>query len=561
MKKLLLSLVGVSALFLGTKAVNAANINIDDIDTNTYIVGERVYELNDYDFSIYDVVVAANEYSRNHSGAMAPIYFLGQNKDGSKYIDVILGAINDQGEVPTERKEVEEVFADMLMNATAINNSDLLDIIEDYIGLNVEPKIVAALSGLELPGFGEVTYDSETHTVTFKINDGARSLTSSVKGVTDAFKQFVASLDADVKITYNYEGETGDFRALVNGEDNSELRKLAKKVAEALEADDEFSLASLVGKTADVVVTFENEEVPTAEKFVVKFDFTEAVQVEQTIVDADARLEALADSLENHAGFGEVTYEDKKATLKVADTSKKVTEAAQYVMDALEAFVNDIPEGVDVTYTLNGHEYDVKNLTEEEVKTIAKTLLKEAGADKNYTLGSLVGKTLTATLTYSNGEVGESIDYTIEFKKTDAEVIDETKETVNDNLATTATSLKDADLGFSNVAYNEETKTMTFTQTPGEDIDFAKAKNELKSLYNSFVAGIDEDVTATYTLNGHEYDLKNISDADMKTIAKALLQEVGYPESDTLSGTLQLNINYGVKNGGTETVTYTVVFE
>ena len=103
MKKTLLSLIAAGALTVGMSNVSATELNFDDIDTNTYIIGTRVYELNKYYLTIYDVVSAATEYAVNNDGETAPIYYLGGG-EGEEYLEEITGPADASGEIQTAPK-------------------------------------------------------------------------------------------------------------------------------------------------------------------------------------------------------------------------------------------------------------------------------------------------------------------------------------------------------------------------------------------------------------------------------------------------------------------------
>ena len=80
MKKMLLALALVPALTIGVNAVNAEEMSkeIDQLDTNTYIVGYRIFEENKYRMSFYDVTAATEEFLKadGNSEKTTPLYYL-----------------------------------------------------------------------------------------------------------------------------------------------------------------------------------------------------------------------------------------------------------------------------------------------------------------------------------------------------------------------------------------------------------------------------------------------------------------------------------------------------
>ena len=87
---MILALVTVS--FMGINYVSAKEVDIDTLDANTYIIGERVYELNEHKLSMFDIVNAQAEYSEKYH-KVAPILYVGVDLiSGETYIRVTTGA-------------------------------------------------------------------------------------------------------------------------------------------------------------------------------------------------------------------------------------------------------------------------------------------------------------------------------------------------------------------------------------------------------------------------------------------------------------------------------------
>jgi hypothetical protein len=215
MKKKLLVASAIIAFLLGTNCVDAKKVNIDDIDTNTYIIGSRVYELNDYYLTITDVVEAAAEYASNNNGAVAQVYYLYETGDGSKSLLKIIGT-------KTQKVELEKVFEDGIINATSVNDESYADedtkdteIKEVENTTNTELKKVETTKDAELKevaaklnteakdyGFNSVSYDATKKTATFDIKDTSASLANYEKsGIVDLFLRYVQGA---TKVVYNY---------------------------------------------------------------------------------------------------------------------------------------------------------------------------------------------------------------------------------------------------------------------------------------------------------------------------------------------------------------------
>ena len=415
MKKTLLSLFTIAALVFGINAVNAANISIDDIDANTYIIGDRVYELNNYDFSIYDVVISANEYAQNHDGAVAPIYYLGEKDDGTKYIDKILGSIGNDGNVPYETKTVEEVYENGMLNVTAINNSEVHDIAKEEI----EPKIISATEALNENnnlGFERVTYSNKS--ITFIVSDTTKSLSASAATVKDIFDDFMSEIDPNVEITYEVDGLTGNLRDLADNEEA--LFELARTVLRNISSDGKLLLSSIVGNSITVKLSFEQDGVTTHEEYTIRFELGDSAKVDQSVASVDNSITAVVEGLEtSELGFEDVVYDEEanKLTFKVSDKSKDLIDSAASVILAFNDYVDSIPEGTTIEYTFKGTTYNLKQLKGDTatLRAIAQELLGTISSDGQYKLGSVVGNSLTQKLTFTVGGSSKTVQYIVEF--------------------------------------------------------------------------------------------------------------------------------------------------
>ena len=182
MKKLLIGLL----TFISFEIVKANSININDIDTNTYIIGYQVFELNNYDISIYDVSSAIAEYTSINStnDSDLPIYFYSKDKNGNKKIEQIIGGINGKTKVPVKVfNNIKEVFINNILEVTSINGNkinndlDIDNIINDLDIDNIINDLVIELNNQD--GFKNISYSNNnlSITITDKI---AAALNSSI---------------------------------------------------------------------------------------------------------------------------------------------------------------------------------------------------------------------------------------------------------------------------------------------------------------------------------------------------------------------------------------------
>lgn len=255
MKKILLALSILSAALLGLDTTKAAELDLNEVDTNTYIIGDRVYELNKYFLSIYDVVSATREYANNHNNEIAPIYYVGENGDGEKYLIEITGAAVD-GVVPKETRDLETVFPGSIMqNATAINNGPL----DDFMETEIEPKIIAAVKTLNAElnnsnyGFKAITYDAETNTVIFDIeNYKALLINYKDSSIIELFKANIVGAES-VKYTAGTENVTLT-KEKINKLTNDDIKGIAASIL--ISMSDDLTLGSVAGKTISAEATF-----------------------------------------------------------------------------------------------------------------------------------------------------------------------------------------------------------------------------------------------------------------------------------------------------------------
>ena len=121
MKKFFKAALFMATLALGVNVLNAETMDLKDIDTNTLIVGDRVFELNVYPVTLYDAVEATNEYAENHPGEKAHIYIYGENKNG-KFLKEVTGPMNKNTlETPTKDVSINSIYPKGKVEVTYLN--------------------------------------------------------------------------------------------------------------------------------------------------------------------------------------------------------------------------------------------------------------------------------------------------------------------------------------------------------------------------------------------------------------------------------------------------------
>lgn len=407
MKKVLLAVSIFAASLFGMNIVNAEEIDIsEDIDTNSYIIGDRVYELNEYFLSVYDIVSATNEYARKHDGKMAPIYYLGALGEDRYLLEITGSADPETGIIPTEIiEDVEEIYPNYIMDASAINNSPLYD----YIEKNLEPKIEAAVEELNKTakeeGFESITYENET--VTFTISDLTRSLADyKDSGIVELF---LSTADGAKSASYTV-GQTTITENLTDAT-NSKVISMAKKLLELLSGDGDLTYNSIANKKASATIVFEHDGFEYEGVYTVEFVY----DVEKV---KDEALATVAEELNKTAstyGFKSITYKDKTATFIIEDGTKSLVDYKD--SGIVEYFIANVEGATKAEYTVGEttKEKELTGLTNAGVVSMAKELLQLLAGEGDLTLASVANKSVSADITFVVGGVEKVVTYTLEF--------------------------------------------------------------------------------------------------------------------------------------------------
>ena len=407
MKKILLAVTLLGISLFGFVNVNAEEVNLNEIDTNTYIIGERIYQLNSYYISIYDVVNASSEYARNNNGAIAPIYYLVETGLGEKQLIEITGPYNQEtGMVPSENVELEEIYPDGIMDATSINGEPLYDFLKN----NVEPQIKESVATLNETandyGFSSITYANNT--VTFNMND----LTKVLSGYKDSgIVELFINLDGATKAVYNLgTAKEVDLTNLTT----QKVVDLAQEILTYLADGKDLVYESIANKSISAEFTFEYEGYEYTDTYTVEFVY----DIEEL---KDLALEEVAKELNETAtnyGFESIVYdkETKTATFTISDLTRGI---ADYKNSGIvELFMLNMDGATKAVYNLGtAKEVDLTNLTTQKVVDLAQEIMIYLADGKDLVYESIANKSISADITYVvNGEE-KVVTYTVEFVK------------------------------------------------------------------------------------------------------------------------------------------------
>lgn len=550
MKKILLAIVLLGTALFGFDNVLAEEVNLDDIDTNTYIIGDRVYELNNYYLTIYDIVSATNEYAKNHNNEIAPIYYLAEEGDGEKYLLEILGSADSDGIIPTKViEDVEDVYEDNVIDATAINNQGL----DDFIGENVEPSIEEVVEKLNETakdyGFKSITYKDKT--LTFEIDDPERDLADyKDSGIVE---YALALLQCAKQIEYKLATEKVEDLTVLN---EKKVINLAKEVLTYLAGENGLTYGAVSGKSISAKITYVNQDLEYNETYKLEFKYD---------VDAvkDEVLENVAEELNTTAkdyGFESISYDKTKnvATFKISDLEALLEDYKDSSFISL--VMANIEGATKVKYYVNNNskEVDLTVINDAKVINLAMEILSGmAGKDTELTLGAVANKSATADVTYNVGGKEVVVKYELAFDYDIKEVKEDALKEVAADLNATA-----GDFGFESITYSEGVATF---KVANPEAELAAYKDS--AIVSLFMANIEGATNASYELNGETktVDLTVINDAKVINLALAILSslvEEGEPLTlgAVVGESVSIDVTYNV-NGKTTTVTYTIAFE
>ena len=542
MKKVLLGFALSVACFLGLTTVKADMIDLDTLDTNTYIIGERVYELNEYYISIYDVVEASAEYSRNHDGEVAPIYYLGayEDEDGEivRYLDEVTGPLDQStGILPTEEVEIEEVYPGNELKVTTINNQPAYDFVAEEINPAIE-KAVEKLNENKNSGFESITFDGKV--VTFNIIDSTRLLEDyQDSGIVALFKSIVSQ---GKSVTYKANGKTVT-KSLVNITEDQIiayafelLSILAGEDAEVLDYE------SVANKEVTAKVTFENDGLVQTADYTIKF-----VGDVDKIKDAflNTKVEEL-NKVEDD-GFLSIEYdaEENVATFNIENPEYMLED---YRNSGIVGYFKTLfANAVKATYTIDGVESDeinLVNVTEDRLIALAFEVLSALSNEAevlNY--GSVAGRTVTATIVYNFNGKEVPVNYTVTFKAD----VDSVKDAFLTSKVEKLNEVEDD--GFLSIEYDAKENVATFNI---ENPEYMLEDYKNSGIVGYFKTLFRDAVSATYTIDEVESD-----EISLVNVTEDRLIALAFEVLSALSNEAEV-LNYGSVAG--RTVTATIVY-
>jgi len=558
MKKVLMTLTLAFVAFFSMITVDAAikeEVNLKELKNDSMIIGNRIYDTN-YLLSLYDIVAASSEYAAE-TGMQAPIYVyvVDSSNADNNFIIQYTGPVKEDGTVPMLIiEDVEEVYPDSKIDATAINNSPVYNFVEEFI----EPEIAWSAERLndeaDYYGFHSIKYDAKTNTGTFTIDDLNRDLAGYQESAVISY--FLTVAQYAESITYTIDGE--EVTVLAKDLDTTKVIEIAYALLSDLAGDaKELTYGSVANRSTSAKVKFVYDGFEYNETFTLSF-------VYNAEEDKDIELEKYVEVLNIEAiqnGFSAITYDKdtNTGTFKIATLDAKLSDYQD--SGIIGYFLAFIQGAESITYKLGGEDVTVltKDLDTTKVIELAYALLADlAGDGKELTYGAVAEKSASATVVYNvNGEKKEST-YTVAFEYIGAVKDQELADFANQLNASAESK------GFESVVYDEETKTGTFTI---KDLDAKLADYQDSGIVSYFLTFIQGAESITYTIGGEEITVlaKDLDTAKVIEIAYALLADLAGEAEELTYGavaerTASAKVVY-LSNGVTVETIYTVAFK
>ncbi len=449
------------AFFISIVSVNAKEMNVNSLgeealayDENAgyiFVVGKYAYTSNYQDFKIQDIMLASADSIILDKENVTNI------KDllSSMTIYRIERIYDDNFQAIGWKLDSNEIG-----NGTAFGDGttevDIRYINYNYIkSAIIDPAIKAKVESLNSNaasyGFDKITY--ENHTATFYIDDPSRSLAAyKDSGIVELIKEFVNGNYGAVSVAYGNNGPID-----VKGLEDDDIISLAAEVLKEMAGDVEvLNYASVANKSMNAVVTYIDEDGNTyTETYTLTFVYDFVTEKEEILTNAAAELDSTVKENEDY-GFRGVTFVNNVLTFDIADP--EVLLAKFKDSGIVELFKDNYAGAIKVEYTTENGGNTITltgSETDEDIEGFALEVLKAMVGDGDLTLGSVAGKTATATVTYADGSIATyTLTFTYDIKAVKNDALTEAANELN----TTVTG--DDKYGFRSVKY--ENNKLTF---------------------------------------------------------------------------------------------------
>lgn len=427
-------------------------------------------------------------------------------------------------------------------------------------------------------GFREISYDSETRTAEFAIQDDSVKLATFMEtGIAKMFENYITGA---TKVKYTYGKVSKEITFDKNGSAPTEANaiKWAKELLCLMSQDSDSAqdqtscnaanliLANVAGKEATAEITYKlNDGEEKTITYTLRFTYELEEVKNYELTDSAKTLNENLKQEDKDYGFSSITYDPETNTINFEvskEDSKLVNFAESGIMEMFAKFADNATK---VTYTVNGnttqYSEEIINhvLSGVEIKKFAaRLLMRMAGKEVqdndqnltdalNLTVADVAGKEAKATFTFVVDGKEIPMEYNLKFNY-------EVEEVKKSELTTFAKQLNDklkessgTNYGFESIDYNPETGKVTFTAKKGSEnttlVTFASSG--IIDMFNTFITNA---TSVKYKVNGGEYgEAISLTElAEGETTTKKIME---------LAATLLLDM--AGKNDSTASVTST----
>lgn len=586
--------IAAAAFFVSTLPTSAKEYTVEEFGKKlerdyptagyVYIIGDYAFTSN-HQLTTQDVMLAARSINL--------VDTQGKTNEDDAYEEMTMHYVDTDGVVWAVG--TPEFGTSELLNGKKMFNIDFIDyegVIKDYVLDEVNPEVQRAVDELNAKaaekGFKSITFDEETKTVTFEVQDLSRFLKDYAdSGIVDLFETVLNSENGLATKSVKYQAGKDKTEKTVN---KSEITKsaivgFAKEVLEAMTGKEASDIVTaryvdVVGKSATATFTFEYNGKDVTADYTVEFVYNDDTQEE----NLQAAAETLNETAKNY-GFSAIEYEDQTLTFTIQDESALLAGYAQ--SGILDMFEKYIAGATKAEYTITTAEADGTTKDEKVTKTFttyptkadgvqfAKELLaKMAGKDVSQAaslkLIDVANKEVTVDVTYNIGGEETVAHYTLAFVYDLVPAKDELLS--DDAVALTEKVLEDPNYGFDLVTYDKDSKTVTFDIADDTAVLATFADSGIIDMFRTFVVGATKAEYTIGTGDGAkvtETFATNLTDDQIIGFAKKLLSKLaGVDENQAANIALasvagkRVTATFTYGSGETaETVDYTLYFQ
>ena len=413
MKKFFKAALFMATLALGVNVLNAETMDLKDIDTNTLIVGDRVFELNVYPVTLYDAVEATNEYAENHPGEKAHIYIYGENKNG-KFLKEVTGPMDKKTlETPTKDVNINSIYPKSKVEVTHLNGVEYTKGARELTQIIKEKETLLVSQAANLKknavGFSSVEYANKT--MTFTISNLNAGLVESEEAAVKVFKALVSNAKS---ATYTINGSKKTVQ--LSNLSDAKIIEYAHELLKDMAGSNSLKLKDVANKSKTIEVLYTKDNAQKSVTYTLKFVYDATSELNKLEVDKSVSLSNELSKIEL-SGYGISKYSLSNNVLTLTIGNGEANLASLATDEIVNLIKSELANISNVSYTINGTKksIDVANLSKADIVAKAHTVLSELVGSKSLTLANVKGKTITFDVTLELYGQSRVVTYTLKF--------------------------------------------------------------------------------------------------------------------------------------------------